>query len=91
MTFRSGMKKPSNRAYTSGGGRGGRIAAGGGIGSLILVGLFLLLGGNPAEVGQIVGGGQSQGSGEFSGSLDHCDTSDTANEYTDCRDRKSVV
>lgn len=85
MTFRSGMKKPSNRAHTSGGGRGGRIAAGGGIGSIILVGLFLLLGGNPAEIGQITGGGQSQGTGEFSGSLDHCDTSDTANQYTDCR------
>ncbi|WIM68935.1 neutral zinc metallopeptidase [Corynebacterium breve] len=81
MTFKGGIEKSSNRART--GGRGGQMAVGGGIGGLLMVGLFLLLGGNPADLGQITGGGQ-QPQGEDPG-LVHCKTTDDANKYADCR------
>lgn len=89
MTFRKDANYTGGRrARTSGGGRGGVVAAGGGLGSLLLIGLFLLFGGNPSDLGQITGGGQQ---GEPSGSLDHCNTIEDANEYTDCRVEAAAV
>ncbi|SER46448.1 KPN_02809 family neutral zinc metallopeptidase [Corynebacterium cystitidis] len=83
MTFKGGRQLNQNRART-GGGRGGAIAlGGGGIGGLLLVGLFLLMGGNPAQLDQIAGSPQrAQDTGY---SLDHCQTTDDANQYADCR------
>ena len=51
MTFKKGSVPQGRRASSGRGGRGGMIAAGGGFGSLLLVGLFLLLGGSPGQLG----------------------------------------
>lgn len=90
MTFRKGGDISGRRATTGRGGRGGTIAAGGGIGSLLLIGLFLLMGGNPAQLDDVLGGGQSQGQGQIESSeggdeLAHCDSLEKGNEYADCR------
>lgn len=82
MTFREDADYSSNYARKGGGGR--RMAAGGGIGSLVLVGLFLLLGGNPADIGQILGE-PTQQTGQESGHLEGCDSAEAANTRADCR------
>lgn len=85
MTFRGGIEKPENLAR-SGGGGGGRIAAGGGIGTLLLVGLFLLMGGDPSDLGQVIGSDSAQNQQQVpSGTLEHCKTTDDANAHADCR------
>ncbi|MHA2789085.1 KPN_02809 family neutral zinc metallopeptidase [Corynebacterium sp. S7] len=92
MTFKGGIQKPGNRARTGGGGRTGTVAVGGGIGGLLIIGLFLLLGGNPSDLGQITGGGQTTDGGQQQPAqtfqdpgLAHCQTTDDANVYADCR------
>ena len=63
------------------------MAVGGGLGGLLIVGLFLLLGGNPAQVQDMLGQGNDQGqleSGE-QGTFDHCQTGDDPNAHDDCR------
>lgn len=84
MTFKGGIENTEHRARTSGGGR--KVAMGGGIGTIIAVGLFLLLGGDPGQVGEILGSdsGSQQIEGP-SGHLEHCKSSDDANRYADCR------
>ncbi|WP_394281556.1 neutral zinc metallopeptidase [Corynebacterium sp.] len=84
MTFKSGRQLNQNRART-GGRRGGAIAlGGGGIGGLLLVGLFILMGGNPGDLGQLTAGSPQRA--EDNGyTLEHCQTTDDANEYADCR------
>ncbi|MDY3127953.1 MAG: neutral zinc metallopeptidase [Corynebacterium sp.] len=89
MTFRSGADISGRRASTGRGGRGGGVAiAGGGLGTVLLVGLFLLMGGNPAQLDEVLGG-QSQPAIEqpTSGGEDfaHCQTAEDGNKYTDCR------
>ena len=42
MTFKSGASFDGKRASSGGRGRGGMIATGGGVGSLLLIGLYLL-------------------------------------------------
>lgn len=86
MTFRGDLRKTSDRAQRTGGGGGGTIAVGGGIGTLVLVGLFLLLGGNPSDIGQIIGNEQQQSQPALpQGSQHPCETGDDANKYVDCR------
>lgn len=100
MTFRSGGSLDRSVSGGSGGGMGGPIAVGGGFGSLLLVGLYLLLGGDPGALGggggqqpqqepghnQHAGQGDEYGSdGADSGEFAHCKTTDDANEYEDCR------
>ena len=86
MTFRGDLRKTSNRAQRAGSGGGGTIAVGGGIGTLVLVGLFLLLGGNPSDIGQIIGNEQQQSQPALpQGSQHPCETGDDANKYVDCR------
>lgn len=83
MTFRSDFRKSGDRARRGGvGGRGG-IAVGGGIGGLLMVGLFLLLGGDPSQLQQPSqqGGGQRQ----TQQGMDHCQTGEDANNNVDCR------
>ena len=87
MTFRGDLQRSTDRVSTSSGGRRGGIAVGGGLGGLVLVGLFLLLGGNPADIG-LGGGGADQGQAEQGAqayNLDHCETGADANEHDDCR------
>ena len=86
MTFRGDLRKTSDRAQRTGGGGGGTIAVGGGIGTLVLVGLFLLLDGNPSDIGQIIGNEQQQSQPALpQGSQHPCETGDDANKYVDCR------
>lgn len=86
MTFRGDVSRSSGRART-GGRRGGLIVGGGGVGTLALVGLFLLLGGSPGDVGNLLGGGDQQqvDPGTGTGGLEHCQTAEDANTYADCR------
>lgn len=88
MTFRSDGDYSENYART--GGSGGRIAAGGGIGTLVLVGLFLLMGGNPADIGQVLGQNQSQTT-QDSGHLEGCNTAEAVNTRADCRVEKAGI
>lgn len=88
MTFREDADYSEKYARTGGGGR--RLAAGGGIGSLLLVGLFLLLGGNPGNIGEILGDNTQQSSGE-AGYLEGCDSAEAANTRADCRVEEAGV
>lgn len=82
MTFRSDFQKSGDRARR-GGGRGGGIAVGGGLGGLLLIGLFMLLGGDPSQLQQP----QQQPGGEQGApqGLEHCQTGADANAHVDCR------
>jgi uncharacterized protein len=62
-------------------GRGGGIAIGGGIGTIILVAAYLLLGGNLGDLGGVVG----QPGPVASGDLSACQTGTDANQKEDCR------
>lgn len=94
MTFKKGADFGGKRASSgTSGGRGGMIAAGGAVGSILLVGLFLLLGGSPSQIDDVFGG-QNQGqpaleSGEDTGDgaddFAHCQTAEDGNTYADCR------
>lgn len=84
MTFKSGADFDGQRATSGGGG----LAIGGGIGSVVLIGLYLLLGGSPSDIGALLGNEPSQ-SGTHSqaddSSFDHCRTAEDGNRYDDCR------
>jgi predicted metalloprotease len=64
-------------------GRGGGIAIGGGIGTIILVAAYLLLGGNIGDLGGVVG--QQPAGPAASGDLSACQTGTDANQKEDCR------
>lgn len=81
MTFRDDADISNSRIRRAGG--GGGMAVGGGIGSLVLVGLFLLLGGNPADIGQVLGQGEQ--SQQEAGPLEGCEVGSQANANADCR------
>ncbi|WP_080794733.1 KPN_02809 family neutral zinc metallopeptidase [Corynebacterium pacaense] len=84
MTFRGDVSRSGGNARRSGGGRG--LAVGGGLGGLLLVGLFLLLGGDPGQVGSILGQDQEQqGEIESGGNFDNCRTGEDANTDDNCR------
>lgn len=83
MTFRGDVSRSGGSARKGGGGRG--MAVGGGIGGLLLVGLFILLGGNPSQIDEVLGGGQGQVESGEAGNFDHCQTGEDANDYDDCR------
>src|SRR5690625_7273446 len=72
------------------GGRGVMSAAGGVFRSLLLVGLFLLLGGSPGQLGELLGGQEQAQLASESGEdanepLAHCQTLEDGNTYADCR------
>jgi predicted metalloprotease len=71
------------RGRSLGGGRG--IAVGGGLGGVVLVALFLLLGGDPAQVGLTSLQDRSVGTGADTDLVAECRTGEDANQRTDCR------
>lgn len=92
MTFRSGADFDNTRASSGGGHHGGTLAAGGGLGTVVLIGLFLLFGGSPSDIGRLLGAdqGQEQSQGEISGAeseneFAHCRSAEDGNTYDDCR------
>lgn len=67
-------------------GRGGTLAIGGGLGGVLLVVVIYLLGGNPADVAQLLDGTTIGGAQEPNGSLvEQCQTGADANARDDCR------
>ncbi len=82
MTFRSGADFGGKEARSGGG--GGGIAIGGGVGSIVLVGLFLLLGGNPSDLGAFLGNEQSQSDGAAQGDSPECKTAEDGNTKDEC-------
>lgn len=89
MTFRKNVQIDSSRA-SSGGGGGRRVAVGGigGVGGLLLIGLYLLMGGNPGNLGSMLSENQdaiTQNQGQSASKLEHCKTGEDANTYADCR------
>ena len=86
MTFRKDVQINRNRVSTGRG--GGRGVAVGGVGGLLLVGLYLLMGGNPSELGALLGNDQgviAQGEQQPGAGLEHCQIGEDANNHADCR------
>ncbi|MCX5045289.1 neutral zinc metallopeptidase [Aldersonia sp. NBC_00410] len=86
MTFNEGARMDSGRVRVGGGGpgRGGKMALGGGAGGLIVLVLFVLLGGDPSSLlGSDAGAGTyGQASTE---TLEQCETGADANANVNCR------
>ncbi len=85
MTFRPDARLDPGRVTDARGRRvrGGGIAVGGGIGGLVLVALYLLLGGN---LGDLAGGAGTVQEGPVGSQLaSECDTGAEANQRQDCR------
>ena len=85
MTFRPDVELDPGRVQDRRGGRvrGGGIALGGGLGSLVILALVILLGGNPADL--LSPAGQPE-TGPLSSELaTECQTGTDANERQDCR------
>ncbi|WP_024796480.1 KPN_02809 family neutral zinc metallopeptidase [Tomitella biformata] len=85
MTFREGARINPGRVSVGGGGRGPKMAIGGGIGGLVIVVLALVLGVDPGSlgIGGVDGGSASQSTA--SGTLEGCETGADANNNIDCR------
>lgn len=89
MTFKDNVQIDPSRARSGGGGRGVALAGGGGVGSLLLVGLYLLLGGSPSEVDDMLGQYSAPvenetSEGEGTDQFAHCYEDDAGNKYADC-------
>ena len=66
-------------------GRGGGIAAGGGLIGVVALVAYLLLGGDPSQVNLDALQNQRVGPGQSAGQLSECQTGADANERQDCR------
>ena len=85
MTFRPDAQLDPGRVTDARGRRvrGGGIAVGGGLGGLVLVALYLLMGGN---LGDLAGGAGAPPEGPVGSQLAaECDTGEEANQRQDCR------
>ena len=91
MTFRPDVDLDPGRVQDRRGGRvrGGGIALGGGLGSLVILALVIILGGNPADLLSPGGGADT---GPLSSELaTECQTGTDANERQDCRMLATVL
>lgn len=79
MTFSNNAQGGGRIQRRGGGGGGLALGAGGGIGGLLLVGLFLLLGGNPEDLNQ---GNQAP---QQPAPAAACETAEDANTNAECR------
>ena len=91
MTFRPDVELDPGRVQDRRGGRvrGGGIALGGGVGSLVILALVILLGGNPADL--LSPGGQVDNGPLSSELATECQTGTDANERQDCRMLATVL
>jgi len=86
MTFRRDVDLDPGRVRDSRGRgvRGGGIALGGGLGTIILIAAVLLFGGNLGDLAGL-GGGLQEGPVTGSQEISECETGADANERQDCR------
>lgn len=84
MTFREGARVNPGRVSVGGGGRGPKMAIGGGIGSIVVVVLALVLGVDPSSLG-VGGDGQAATQSGPLTTLEGCETGADANANIDCR------
>ncbi|AKK11216.1 KPN_02809 family neutral zinc metallopeptidase [Corynebacterium uterequi] len=87
MTFKDNAQLDTSHARGSGKGKGIVLAGGGGIGTLLLVGLYLLMGGSPQGAGDILMSNQGTWQDETASgetSFEHCQTGADAMEHADC-------
>ncbi len=84
MTFRPGARLDPGQVRDVRG-RGGTIAVGGGLGGIVLVVLFLVLGGNPSDLPAGILDGRTVGSGAETDLSEECRTGADANARDDCR------
>ncbi|MDQ3880163.1 MAG: hypothetical protein M3295_03685, partial [Chloroflexota bacterium] len=89
MTFRRGARlDPSQVRDMRGrrvGGRGMAVGGIGGLGGVVVLALFLLLGGNPSDAGLTGLDDQTVGSGSTTDIDRECRTGEDANRREDCR------
>jgi hypothetical protein len=83
MTFRRGARLDPRQIRDVRG--GGALAVGGGIGGVVLVALFLLLGGNPSDLPADLLTGRTVGTGQETDLTEECRTGADANLRDDCR------
>ncbi len=84
MTFNEGARMNPGRVRTGGGGRGGKIALGGGTGGILILILALLFGGDPGSLLGSGDPGESTGY-EAGGTVEGCETGADFNAKVDCR------
>ncbi|MDN4484379.1 KPN_02809 family neutral zinc metallopeptidase [Demequina lignilytica] len=87
MTFNEGSRLDPGRVGSRGRSAKGGLAIGGGIGGLAIVLLYMFLGGNPSDLGALMGGTGSAPVDDTAQQdlADRCQTGADANDYTDCR------
>jgi uncharacterized protein len=84
MTFRRGARLDPGQVRDLRG-RGGGVAVAGGLGGVLLIALFILLGGNPADIPAGALTGTTVGNGEPNDLTQECQTGADANAREDCR------
>jgi predicted metalloprotease len=84
MTFRRGARLDPGQVRDLRG-RGGGVAVAGGLGGVLLIALFILLGGNPADIPAGALSGTTVGNGEPNDLTQECQTGADANAREDCR------
>jgi uncharacterized protein len=85
MTFKPGAQLDPGQVRDMRG-RGGTLAIGGGLGGVVLLVVIYLLGGNPADVAQILDGTTIGGAQQpNSSAIEQCQTGADANANDDCR------
>ncbi|GIG54421.1 KPN_02809 family neutral zinc metallopeptidase [Demequina activiva] len=85
MTFRDGARLDPSRVQRRGRRRGGGIAIGGGVGGLLLVLAYVLLGGDPADLDTSGGSAGAEDPDTAAAFAERCTTGADANAYDDCR------